>query len=186
LTVAAVVLAAGGGSRFAGSGSKLRADLRGRPVLAWALEAVVDAGIEHVLVVTGAVELDDVLPEGVPSIRNHRWRDGIATSVACAIEHVRPTPVDALVVGLGDQPFVTAEAWRAVAAADRTPIAVATYDGQRRNPVRLAREIWQLLPVTGDQGARVLMAERPDLVTEIPCAGNPVDIDTEEDLAQWS
>jgi CTP:molybdopterin cytidylyltransferase MocA len=184
VTTAAVLLAAGAGSRFAGASHKLLVDVGGRPLHLAAIDAAVAAGVGPVLVVTGAVALD--LPAGVMEVANPAWADGIATSLHCAISTAREAGHDAVVVGLADQPGVLPEAWRLVAAATSTPIAVATYGGVRGNPVRLAASVWDELPRTGDEGARVVIRRCPELVAEVPCPGSPDDVDTVEDLRRWS
>ena len=185
MTVAGAVLAAGGGSRFDGDDHKLRADFRGRPVVSWVLDAAIEAGFNQLYLVTGAVDLADLCPEGVTLVHNPDWADGQSTSLGAAIDAARSDGHDALVVGLGDQPLVPAAAWRSVGASAGT-IVTATFDGARRPPVRLHAAIWDEVPRTGDFGARTLMQQQPELVSEIPCRGNPVDIDTVEDLRQWS
>ena len=181
--VVAVVLAAGAGTRFRGEGHKLDARVGGQAVVERAIATALAAGIGPVVVVT-AGQLATALHPSVVHVVNDDWADGQITSLRAGIEAASGLGASAVVVGLGDQPFVSVEAWRAVAATD-APIAVATYDGRRGHPVRLARETWPLLPEHGDQGARALIERRPDLVTAVPCDGSPIDIDTVEDLRQW-
>ncbi len=196
-----MVLAAGGGSRWQASlaapppsgvpGSnhgvahKLLAPFQGATVVEWAVRHAVAAGLSATWVVTGAVDLTGVLGSEVETLFNPSWAEGQATSLGVAVARARQQGVGALVVGLGDQPLVPPEAWAAVAASG-ADIAVATYDGARRNPVKLSARTWDLLPAAGDEGARSLIRSRPDLVREVPCQGNPVDIDTREDLDRWS
>jgi CTP:molybdopterin cytidylyltransferase MocA len=216
LTVAGVVLAAGGGSRFlAGGGNavathKLLAPFRGRPLMAWALQAVKEAGFNQIYVVSGAVDVAPVVADvfGCPNsdsdqnsdspggsrgepeapvsiIHNRSWAEGQATSLTMAAEAAAADGHRAMVVGLADQPFVPASAWRSVGAA-AGEIVTATFGGQRRPPVKFERSVWVDLPRSGDEGARSLFKLRPELVSELPCNGNPIDIDTVEDLQRWS
>lgn len=187
MTTAGVLLAAGAGTRFAGSQHKLLAAIEGRSVVSRSLDALCGAGLDAV-VVTGAVDLSAVLAEVgvvIAVVANERWETGIASSVRCAARWAWDAGHEAVVVGLADQPFVTSAAWRAVAASEGR-IAVATYGGRRGNPVRLAREVWPLLPRDGDEGARTLIRRFPEIVVPIACEGLPDDIDTVEDLRRWS
>jgi CTP:molybdopterin cytidylyltransferase MocA len=180
--VAGVLLAAGEGTRFEGAGHKLRADLRGRPLVLHALGNLTAARLPFTVVITGAVDLADVLPESVVNVPNPDWASGQATSLAAAVDWARGAEVEAIVVGLADQPGIRPEAWQAVASVMQTPMAIATYDGRRGHPVRLHRDIWDRLPRSGDEGARRVMQASPELVSEVPCPGDPTDVDTVEDL----
>ena len=186
MTVAAVILAAGGSSRFEGPEHKLLSSFRGRPLVSWAVASAVEAALDETVVVSGAVDLSGVVPEDVTLIENHGWADGQASSLQVAVAWARHQGHSALVIGLGDQPLVPAQAWQAVAAESGHPIVAASFEGRRRPPVRLAQSVWDLLPVSGDEGARVLMSARPDLVAEVACDGQPADVDTVEDLSRWS
>ena len=191
----AALLAGGGGTRFeASDGShKLVAMLPANStepaesVVERAVRHIRHAGIGHVVIVTGSwsptaaqrASLDDTT-----IVANDAWRDGQITSVRVALDAAAEVGAERVVIGLADQPFVTADAWRTVAATPG-PIVVATYGGRRGNPVALDRAIWPLLPDHGDEGARALMRIRPDLVREVACSGSPADIDTAEDLRRW-
>ncbi len=194
--VGAILLAAGGGSRFRSSAMqqglvvphKLIAPLRGVTVFEWALRNVLDAGFQTVIVVTGAIDLP--IANGSASVRvvaNPRWAEGQATSLHVGLQEAERAGLRGVVCGLGDQPFVLPSDWARVADAGSSwPIAVATYDGKRRNPVYLDRSVWSMIPTEGDEGARSVIAAHPELVMEVACGGSAADIDTPEDLLRWS
>jgi nicotine blue oxidoreductase len=180
------VLAAGGGSRF--GGGKLLAKLGGRPIIETVLDNLREAPVDEIIVIVGAdaESLREVCERyGIRTVANQEWERGQSTSVLAGL---RTCGGRAAVVMLGDQPFVGAEAVaRLVAAfAEGAKVAVATYCGKRRNPVLFSREIWPLLEaeLAGDEGARSVLLRHPELVVEVPCegVGDPVDVDTREDL----
>ncbi|MGA1260863.1 MAG: nucleotidyltransferase family protein [Ilumatobacteraceae bacterium] len=162
----------------------------GQPMVRRVLEAVARSGLSPIIVVTGAVDLTDELRRELPGrpsvvhVHHPHWQRGMASSLHAGFEAARRLGLAAVVVGLGDQPGVTSAAWRAVADT-QSPLAVATYNGERRNPVRIHTELWAHLPHEGDEGARTLLRTRPELVTEVACEGNADDIDTIDDVARW-
>lgn len=184
MTTAAVILAAGGGSRFGGPDHKLRAPLDRRPIITWSVDAAQRSGLDETVVVVGDDDFADLLDDRVSIVVNEAWRSGQASSLQAAVRHAERRDHDAIVVGVADQPFVGAACWSAVAAERSTPVAAARFDAGLRPPVRLHRDVWGLLPAEGDAGARTLLRSRPELVTAVPCHSDPMDVDTTEDYAR--
>lgn len=189
--IPAVLLAAGGGSRF-GGGKLLApfAPLGGRALIEAPLSALRESPVSEIIVVVGkdAGRLRAVCePYGARVVENQDWNMGMSTSVKAGIAACKPE-VQGVVVALADQPLVSAEAVRRLVEAFEggAEVAVATYGGRRRNPVLLSREIWPVLlgELSGDAGARVMLERHPELVTEVPCdeVADPADVDTVEDL----
>ena len=183
MTTAVLVLAAGGGSRFSGAQHKLLSPYRGRPLVASVLGAAAGCGLDACAVVAGAVELVGLVPAGMVELFNPAWESGLASSLQVGLDWCRAEGHDAVVIGLGDMPGVPASAWAAVAESN-AEVAVASFDGELRPPVRLGRSVWDETPRSGDAGARSLW-HRPGTV-EVPCEGDPADVDTTEDLDRLS
>ena len=186
--VSAILLAAGGGSRF--GGGKLLAEFAGRPLVLAALDALAGAPVDETVVVLGANadEMRRVFePYDVRLVENGHWERGQSTSVLAGLRALNPEALAAVVL-LGDQPLVGAEAVGKLVEAFEggAKVAVATYGGRRRNPVLFSREVWPLLEeeLAGDEGARSVLRRYPELVVEVPCegVGDPVDVDTRADL----
>ena len=184
MTVAAAVLAAGRGSRLERDASKPLLEWRGRPLVAWALDAALTSGLTPVVVVVGyrADEVRAALDGSVQVVENPDWPEGIASSLRAVLTALTPMrDVDAVCVGLADQPRVGADAYRRVAGTDGE-LVVPTYGGQPGNPVKLARSLWpEALELRGDVGARALARDR---AVRIDCTGtgSAADVDTLEDL----
>jgi molybdenum cofactor cytidylyltransferase len=187
--VAALILAAGAGSRF--GGGKLLATLAGRPLLQHVLDRVAEVGVGEVVVVLGAdAEAVETAIDwrGERRVRNPDPERGLASSLLVGMAALDPG-VDGALILLGDQPLVTAETIRALTDAplepDR-PIVVPVYaDDGGRNPVLLRRGAFDLArEAEGDRGLGPVLATHSDLVLEVPVAGSNPDVDTPADLAR--
>jgi nicotine blue oxidoreductase len=174
--VAGLVLAAGAGRRF--GGPKALATLDGERLVDRAVRVLRTGGCDRVVVVIGAAA---VQVRGVDVVDNPQWRTGMGSSLRAGLAAVTE---DAVVVIPVDMPWLGPAAVARVIAAYEAGAGVvtATYAGQRRHPVLLARrhfaEVSRL--AVGDVGARPFLRAHPDLVVEVACddTGSPQDIDT--------
>ena len=186
--VLALVLAAGGSTRM--GRPKQLAELDGRPLLAHVLGSLDDAPVDRVVVALGGAAgevLERVDLGRAEPLVVEGWAAGMGHVLASAL--ARATDGwQAVVVLLGDQPLVPAaavarvvEAWRAGAG----PVVTATYGGRPGHPKLFDRRLLpDLLRLSGDAGARDLVAAHPEWVhrVEVGDLGSDADVDVEADL----
>lgn len=183
--IGGLVLAAGEGRRF--GGTKLAAELDGVSLLEHAVGAVLAVpAIERIVVVLGAAAAEVAASANLAEVETvvcDRWREGISASLRAGVRALAET--EAIVVMLGDQPFITPQVIAAIAdqVDAPAPAARATYAGRPGHPVLIKRELFGAIEgLRGDAGARDLLAASG--VRELECAHlcRPDDIDTPADL----
>ena len=185
-----IVLAAGKGTRFEGAGHKLAQPLGNSSVLLATLAAAIASHLRVVVVTTApfadvaraSVAARDVvvLPEvGSPGGDSL----GIGASIAAGVS-ASPDSRGWLVLP-GDMPLIEPATLLAVARAlDVHPVAYAQHNGRRGHPVGFAAELYsELTALSGDEGARRLVARYPAFAVERDDPGVLIDIDTASDLA---
>lgn len=187
--VAAIVLAAGKSSRMGGP-NKLLATLNGKALIRHAAEAACGANLAQVLMVTGHLA-DEIAAEvadlDVALVHNPDFADGMSGSIRAGVTALAPD-TDAVIVLLGDMPRIEAETLEELVSAYRASssalIVMATANGKRGNPVLWDRRYFGALTnLSGDVGARHIIAENPGFVTEVEIGSAArLDLDTPEAL----
>ncbi|GIM90607.1 nucleotidyltransferase family protein [Paractinoplanes toevensis] len=180
MSVTGLVLAAGGSLRL--GEAKQLLPYRGRTLLDATLAMARRCGFDQLLVTLGgaaervraAVDLD-----GFEVVDNPEFSSGCGSSIRTAVPLVSS---EALVLLLGDQPGVSPDDVRRVAAAP-TPLAVCSYADGPGHPFLFRRAVFpELAELHGDKAVWKLLHSGRYPVTPVDCAGRvPVDVDTRDD-----
>lgn len=184
-----IVLAAGKGSRFVGADHKLAQNLGALTVLGTTLQHAIASHLQVVVVTTQgltdvacrSVAARDVivLPEvGTPG----ETALGMGYSISVGVG-ARPDAAGWLILP-GDMPRVQPSTLQAVARQlEHHAVAYAQYKGRRGHPVGFSPELYsELIALSGDEGARRLIARYPAFGVEVDDPGVLVDVDTQSDL----
>lgn len=180
----ALVLAAGRSRRMGGPNKLLLAH-RGRPLIAWAFEAAKGSRAGRIVLVTGrdgdAVAELCAFDARCARVRNDDPDRGLSSSLQLGLATMGD--VDAAAVLLGDMPEIDSalldalfDAWR-----DGAYAVVPESGGKIGNPAILGRAAMaDCAALTGDAGARRLLAAHADALVRVPVAARAIFFDIDE------
>ncbi len=183
--VAGVVLAAGGSARL--GRSKQLIEWRGKPLVAYAVQAAVEGGLSPVIVVVGAdaEAVEAALgSEPVVAVRNAAWASGQSSSVRVGLA-AAARDVEAVIFLLSDMPFVGAAVVQTLVKEHQrnlAPIVAPLAGGRWGNPVLFDRVTFSALDsLVGDQGGKALFGRFQ--IGSLPWDQSVLfDVDSVEDL----
>jgi molybdenum cofactor cytidylyltransferase len=132
----------------------------------------------------GAEDVSALLPSGVSTVLNADFGGGLSTSLATGIGAL-PKGLDGAIILLGDMPLVSSELLdRLIGAWSPGTICVPTFESRRGNPVLWDAYFFpEILALSGDRGARGLLAQHSESVMEVRADASVLrDVDTPQDL----
>jgi molybdenum cofactor cytidylyltransferase len=180
VNLAAIVLAAGAGTRF--GGDKLSAQFRGAPLLAHAIGAARAAPVQRVILVCPPA-LDTSLWPDIEIIRI--TSNALSASLAAGIAGIGDA--EGAFIFLGDMPLVPHGFAAQLAANLGQNFAVMPrWHGKPGHPVLLAAHAFpEIAKLVGDQGAGAILKSRKDVTfVESEDEGVMLDVDRAEDIAR--
>jgi len=190
MAVPAIILAAGASRRL--GRPKQLLELDGETLLARTIRCAREAGAEPVLAVLGAdapLISQSVPMKEVVTVLNPEWQEGIASSLRAGIRSLLSIVPEApgAILLVCDQPRLGAAHIRALIedfhASSETAVIASTYNKMRGIPAIFPRALFpRLLVLTGDKGARGILAGPRCPIVEVPFAGGEIDIDSPADL----
>ena len=189
--IGAIILAAGGSSRF-GQPKQLLL-FRGEMLVRRAVGAAAEAGCVDIAVVVGDERelIENELRQTAAFVlHNPEWRRGLGTSIRTGLRHLLDAQpeLDAVVLLTCDQPFVEAGIIAALLAKQATSgkaIVASAYADTLGVPALFNRSCFEaLLNLPNESGAKRLIESRGNDVGQIEFEEGAIDIDTPADFAR--
>lgn len=184
--IAILVLAAGGSSRM------------GEPkqLLLWKNKTLVENAVQSALGVSGSdayvvlganhEQVEEVLNSyDVKTIYNPDWKQGLGSSIACGVKHVKDLEYEGVLVMLADQPLITSEDIEGFIVEFKKgskSILASKYENESIGvPVIFDKSYFdELSELNGDKGAKSIIKRHSENVSVISMGNKLVDIDTIE------
>jgi molybdenum cofactor cytidylyltransferase len=183
--IAILLLAAGSSSRF-GSPKQLL-PYKGRALIRHLTEVALESNADQTYVILGSNSermLSELRLLSLRIVENSAWKEGLASSIRAGVRAL-PNDVDAAIIMLADQPFVSREILNALIEKHRTsdkPIVASEYAGTVGVPALFARSLFpELLKLRGDRGAKAVIQRHENDVAGIAFPQGEVDIDRQTD-----
>jgi molybdenum cofactor cytidylyltransferase len=186
--IAAVILAAGGSSRF--GQPKQLLPFRGKTLVRTIVDAACEAGCSPVVVVIGSygeMVHRELAHANVIEVRNTNWRRGIGSSIRTGVRALidRVPDVAAVLLLVCDQPAVNAnfiEQLIATREATKKKVVASSYADTVGVPAIFDRSlVKELLTLGDDAGAKSIILQSPERVAQFAFPEGEIDIDSWED-----
>jgi molybdenum cofactor cytidylyltransferase len=186
--IGAVILAAGGSSRLGQPKQLLR--FRGKTLIRAVVDAACKAGCSPVVVVIGS-DSENIHRElahlNVIEVRNTNWQRGIGSSIRSGVQALvdQSSDVAAILLLACDQPAVNAHSIERLIAmheATKKNIVASSYANTVGVPALFERPLSRELLALGDEaGAKSIILQNPERVTQFEFPEGAIDIDSWED-----
>jgi len=186
--IGAVILAAGGSSRF--GQPKQLLTFRGKTLIRAIIDAASEGGCSPVLVVIGSNSEEihlELAHANVTEVRNANWQRGIGSSIRSGVQALtdHAPNVEAILLLVCDQPAVNARVIEDLIAAHETTkkaIVASSYAETVGVPVLFDCSLVKELLSLGDEaGAKAIILQNPERVAQFAFPEGAIDIDTWED-----
>jgi CTP:molybdopterin cytidylyltransferase MocA len=183
---AAVIVAAGSGTRLGGVAKALLRTPGGETYLGAIVTRLRGAGVGEIVVVVGAPFGGEVGAHaetlGARVIENREPARGMASSIACGFATL--SGGDAAWLWPVDHPSVRGETLAAIASAWRGGVVIPRYQGRGGHPPLVGAARWPALAACADapDGARAVLRGEGVVDVAVDDPGVVRDVDTPEDL----
>ena len=185
-----VILAAGASTRMGTPKQLLRYQERG--LLRHTIEVAIASVCRPIIVVLGAYAQlikSDISQFPIQIVENLQWNEGISSSIRVGIQKLKTSypDVEAVIVTLCDQPFISTEIINQLALAYHStnqPIIACEYAETLGVPALFSDRLFsELMTLIGGEGAKQIIKKHSQEVFSISFPKGATDIDTPKEYA---